>query len=204
MSPSAAVDSTRDRIVGAAKAEFARYGIAGARVDRIAKNAKTGKERVYAYFRSKENLYRYIAAEELAAIAEATQMDPTDLPGYAGRIHDYFVAHRANYRLMKWGRLEFGGGGPGDPTRETIARKTEQLRYAQRAGHLDSEWDPRDILVFVDQLATAWIDQTDLTASIGSAAEGAEFLAARRAAIVAAVERLFPAANASGGWRADS
>ncbi|WP_433602375.1 TetR family transcriptional regulator [Nocardia sp. CA-135953] len=198
MSPSVAVDSTRDRIAGAAKAEFARYGIAGARVDRIAKTAKTSKERVYAYFRSKENLYQHIAAEELAAIEEATQMDPADLPGFAGQIHDYFLAHPDNHRLMKWGQLEFGGGGPGDPTRVAMARKTEQLRRAQRDGHLDPAWDPIDILVFVNQLATAWVDQPDLADSAGPAAERAEFLAARRAAIVGAVERLFPAANASG------
>lgn len=82
----------RDRIVEAATAEFARYGIAGARIDRIAKSARTSKERVYAYFRSKEQLYGFIAARELDAVAEATQMDPADLPGYAGRVHDYFVA----------------------------------------------------------------------------------------------------------------
>ncbi|WP_373310185.1 helix-turn-helix domain-containing protein, partial [Streptomyces purpurascens] len=43
-------------MLAAAMEEFAGHGIAGARVDRIAKLAKTSKERVYAYFRSKDAL----------------------------------------------------------------------------------------------------------------------------------------------------
>ncbi|MET7322823.1 TetR family transcriptional regulator, partial [Streptomyces sp. NPDC005549] len=75
--PAAAVGGdTRERILTAAMAEFARHGIAGARVDRIAKLARTSKERVYAYFRGKEALYAAVAAREYLVIAEATQMDP--------------------------------------------------------------------------------------------------------------------------------
>ncbi|WP_433562963.1 TetR family transcriptional regulator [Nocardia sp. CA-151230] len=181
-------DSTRDRIVEAAKAEFARHGIAGARIDRIAKSAKTSKERVYAYFRGKEELYRFVAARELDAVAEATRMDPTDLPGYAGRVHDYFTSHPDNLRLMRWGQLEFADNAPDDATHDIVSRKTAQLRRAQQDGHLDRSWDPLDILMFVNQLAMAWADQPDLATG-----ERDAFLAARRAAIITAVERLFPA-----------
>jgi AcrR family transcriptional regulator len=190
VTPSSRADSTRDRIVVAATAEFARHGIAGARIDRIAKSARTSKERVYAYFRSKEELYGFVAARELDAVAEATQMDPADLPGYAGRVHDYFVANPDNLRLMRWGQLEFAGTGIDDATRDTVSRKTEKLRRAQQEGLLDPSWDPLDILVFVNQLTTAWAEQPGLT-SIGSGSRD-QFLADRRAAIVAAVERLFP------------
>ncbi|MFE3060441.1 TetR family transcriptional regulator [Nocardia sp. NPDC059239] len=190
-SPSRA-NSTRDRIVVAAKSEFSRHGIAGARVDRIAATAKTGKERVYAYFRSKQDLYRFVAAQELDAVAEATRMDPTDLPGYAGRVHDYFTAHPDNLRLMQWGQLEFAGDGPDDATRDTMTRKTEQLRRAQRDGHLDPTWDPADILMFVNQLAMSWAGHPSLTRPATPAGQE-QFTADRRAAIVAAVGRLFPA-----------
>lgn len=195
MASSSRPDSTRDRILAAAKTEFSRHGIAGARVDRIAVAAKTSKERVYAYFRGKENLYRFIVAEELAAIAEATHMDPADLPGYAGRVHDYFTSHPDNYRLMQWGRLEFTG--PDDATTETVRRKTEQLRKAQQAGQLDPSWDPLDILIFVNQLATAWSEQSGRADALGESARAAE-QAKRRAAIVAAVERLFPSTRTDG------
>lgn len=196
MAASTRVGSTGDRVVAAATAEFARYGIAGARIDRIAKAAKTSKERVYAYFRSKEALYRHVAARELAAVAEATHMDPTDLPVYAGRVHDYFVRHPERQRLMMWGQLELPPGGtpPDDPFQQSVRHKIEQLRKAQEAGQLDPAWDPADILVFVSQIATSWAIQTDL-APTGE--ERDAFMAARRAAIVAAVQRLFPSLAAS-------
>ncbi|MFE0672260.1 TetR family transcriptional regulator [Streptomyces sp. NPDC058867] len=197
MTPSTGADSARDRIVTAATAEFSRHGIAGARIERIAKSARTSKERLYAYFRSKEDLYATVAAHELTAVAEATRLDPTDLPGYAGRVHDYFTAHPERLRLMNWGRLELGDGrpaAPDDPIRATVRHKTEQLRKAQTAGHLDPAWDPADILVFVNQLAMSWAGQTDLVP--GDEIERARFLSARRAAIVTAVQRLFPAMTA--------
>ena len=185
--------STSDRIVAAATAEFARYGIAGARVERIAKTARTSKERVYAYFRSKEALYRHVAARELAAVAEATHMVPADLPAYAGRVHDYFTRHPERQRLMMWGQLELlpGETPAGDPFQQSVRDKIEQLRKAQEAGQLDAAWDPADILVFVSQIAMSWAAQPGLTPAGG---QHDAFLAERRAAIVAAVQRLFPAA----------
>ncbi|MER5755224.1 TetR family transcriptional regulator [Streptomyces sp. NPDC002088] len=192
MTSSTGADSTRDRIVAAARAEFSRYGIAGARIDRIAKAAKTSKERLYVYFRSKEALYRFVAEQEMAAVAEATRLDPTDLPEYAGRVHDYFLRHPDGFRLMHWGRLEFAGSAADAATGETVRRKVEQLRKAQEAGYLDPAWEPIDILVFVNQIAMAWPGQLDLV----DAADGQvrdPSLPARRAAVVAAVQRLFPA-----------
>ncbi|WP_329438225.1 TetR family transcriptional regulator [Streptomyces canus] len=193
MSSSTRADSVRDRIVSAAKAEFSQHGIAGARIDRIAKAARTSKERVYAYFSSKVALYRFVSAQELAAVTEATRMDPTDLPRYAGRLHDYFTDHPDRFRLISWGQLELDAGDslPHDSFRESVAHKVEQLREAQEASRLDADWDPVDILVFVHQIATAWAAQPDL---LPPNDEGrATFLAARRAAIITAVERLFPA-----------
>lgn len=194
MAAPARTDSTGDRIIAAATAEFARYGIAGARVERIAKAAKTSKERVYAYFRSKEELYRYVAARELAAIADATRMDPADLPAYAGRVHDYFTRHPERLRLMTWGQMDLPAGQPraDDPIQDSVRHKVEQLRKAQAAGQLDSGWDPMDILVFVNRLAMSWASQHDLLPADSDDRD--TFMAARRSAIVAAVQRLFPAA----------
>lgn len=193
--PSTAADSTRDRIVAAATAEFSRYGIAGARIERIAKAARTSKERVYAHFRSKEALYQFVAKQELAAVAEATRLDPSDLPEYAGRIHDYFLAHPDRLRLMSWGRLELADAAtPDDPTGAMIRHKVGQLSAAQEAGLLDPAWDPIDILVFVNQIATAWPGQLDLAEAAADQVRDPS-TAARRAAVVTAVGRLFPAAG---------
>ncbi|GAA1249084.1 MULTISPECIES: TetR family transcriptional regulator [Streptomyces] len=189
-------DSARERILAAALAEFSRHGIAGARVDRIAKAARTSKERFYAYFGSKEELYRHVSAQELAAVAEATRLDPVDLPAYAGRIHDYFLDHPEHFRLLRWGQLELDANGDGadDAVRQSVAGKVEQLRRAQAVGQLDTAWEPIDILVVVNQIAMAWASQPDLLPPDHD--EQAGFLAARRAAVVSAVGRLFPAHTA--------
>jgi AcrR family transcriptional regulator len=178
-------------------AEFARYGIAGARVDRIAKSAKTSKERVYAYFRGKEALYRFVAEQVLAATIEATRMDATDLPEYAGRVHDYFVKHPDRLRLISWGRMECAATAASsyDPTHITVYHKVEQLRAAQEAGQLDPSWDPIDILVLVNKIAMSWAGQLDLVQAAADQVRDPS-LAARRAAVVTAVQRLFPATTA--------
>ncbi|MGQ4389160.1 TetR family transcriptional regulator [Streptomyces sp. SAS_270] len=188
-------DSTRERIVAAATDEFARHGIAGARVDRIAKQARTSKERVYAYFRGKEALYAYVSLLEMARVAQATPMDPADLPGYAGRLYDHFTITRPDHhRLITWGRLELAGtaaSSSADTVRDTIAGKIGQLRDAQRAGRLDPAWDPVDILALVNQIATTWAAQTEIGAVAAEHATDPS-PAARRVAVVTAVERLFP------------
>lgn len=186
-------DSTRDRIVAAATAEFALHGIAGARVERIAKAARTSKERVYAHFGSKDELYRFIAGRELMAMSEAVPMDPADLPGYAVRVHDHAMEHPERLRLMKWGQLELlsDPASVDDPFDAVVAKKIEQLRQAQTDGVLDASWDPTDILVFVSQLATSAVDPGSST----DREQRTAFLAARRDAIQRAVRRLFPAST---------
>ena len=51
-------DATRARILAAAKVEFARKGLGGARVDDIALRAKANKRMLYHYFGNKEELFR--------------------------------------------------------------------------------------------------------------------------------------------------
>ena len=50
-------ERTRHKILSAATEEFARYGLGGARVDRIAARAGANKRMLYYYFRDKDNLF---------------------------------------------------------------------------------------------------------------------------------------------------
>jgi len=50
-------ERTRQKILDAATEEFARYGLGGARVDRIAVRAGANKRMLYYYFRDKDNLF---------------------------------------------------------------------------------------------------------------------------------------------------
>lgn len=62
---------TRARILGAATQEFARHGLGGARVDRIAKRAGANKRMLYYYFGDKEKLFLAALEERYAHIRKA-------------------------------------------------------------------------------------------------------------------------------------
>ena len=51
---------TRERIIFAAKKEFAEKGFDGARMGAIAKRAKANQALIHYYFDNKENLYKEI------------------------------------------------------------------------------------------------------------------------------------------------
>jgi len=61
--PTQADASTREKILSAALAEFAQYGLAGARVDRIAERAGVNKAMIYYHFSSKAALHKEIVDE---------------------------------------------------------------------------------------------------------------------------------------------
>jgi len=54
---------TKDKILNAAIDEFSRYGLDGARIDRIAKRARVNKAMIYYHFSGKEALYAHILQE---------------------------------------------------------------------------------------------------------------------------------------------
>lgn len=64
-------NATRARILAAAKAEFARKGLGGARVDDIAARAKANKRMLYHYFGNKEELFRITLEDAYSGIREA-------------------------------------------------------------------------------------------------------------------------------------
>ena len=58
---------SRERVVAAARREFAAHGFAGASVDRIAATARLNKAMIYYHFRSKAALYREILRDMFGA-----------------------------------------------------------------------------------------------------------------------------------------
>ena len=72
-------ESTLEKIRGAAVKEFARYGLDGARVDRIAQQAGINKAMIYYHYRGKEDLYENLFLEIVTQIRKkVTGMFPVD------------------------------------------------------------------------------------------------------------------------------
>jgi AcrR family transcriptional regulator len=63
-------DDTKRRILAAAKVEFARKGLGGARVDDIAARAKANKRMMYHYFGNKDDLFRHVVEDAYAEFRE--------------------------------------------------------------------------------------------------------------------------------------
>ena len=61
----------QERILKAATAEFARHGLGGARVDRIAARAGANKRMLYYYFGNKEDLFLAVMEASYARIRRA-------------------------------------------------------------------------------------------------------------------------------------
>jgi len=74
-------DDTKRRILAAAKAEFAKKGLGGARVDDIAARAKANKRMMYHYFGNKDDLFAHVVEDAYAEFREreaALELDALD------------------------------------------------------------------------------------------------------------------------------
>src|ERR1700757_4542060 len=103
--PERDAEATRQRLIEAAWAEFAEYGIAGARVDRIAANAHANKAQIYHYFGSKDQLFDAVWENLVAQIVAATPFDVRALPDFAARLSHTFAERPELVRLITWQRL---------------------------------------------------------------------------------------------------
>ncbi|WP_406503134.1 TetR/AcrR family transcriptional regulator [Streptomyces sp. NBC_00212] len=136
--------ATKERILAAAAAEFAQHGVAGARVDRIATQAKANKRAIYEYFGDKNKLFAAVLEHLMADLAQAIPPGDEDLPAYAERLFDYHRAHPEALRLLMWEALELGDQPvPGEETR--TRHYEDKIRAAQTA---TSDGEARDRLFF--------------------------------------------------------
>ncbi|MFF2024223.1 TetR family transcriptional regulator [Streptomyces sp. NPDC058171] len=181
-------EATKTRILRAATDEFAAHGIAGARVDRIAKAASANKNLIYVYFCSKDRLFDAVYDAHVTHGLHTVAFTADDLPGYAGRLFDYGQEHPEVIRLAVWHRLERGDGP--DPAAAAPTRDAElaALAAVQRDGGIGAAFSPTALLTLVQGLALAW-NPSNAT-GMPAAAIAAESTDERRRSIVEAVRRL--------------
>ncbi|MBN9620531.1 MAG: TetR family transcriptional regulator, partial [Actinobacteria bacterium] len=122
-------DQTKRKLLDAAILEFAEQGVSGARVDRIAERSGVNKRMIYAYFGNKEGLFEAVIGHSLENLLDAVPIQTDDLPGYAGQLFDYLIAHPERRRLALWRLLERPAATPAE-TRST-KRKVAALTRAR-------------------------------------------------------------------------
>ncbi|WP_354698095.1 HTH-type transcriptional repressor [Paraconexibacter sp. AEG42_29] len=148
---------SKQQLLDAATAEFAAYGIAGARVDRIAASAGVNKAQMYGWFGSKDGLFDAVFAQHLHRIVDVVPFTPLDLPGYAVALYDSYLTDPELVRLASWSRLErvpvgdllSAHAGLADPKLAAIAR-------AQAAGRIVGGIRPDEVYALIIALAGTW------------------------------------------------
>ncbi|TVT62179.1 TetR/AcrR family transcriptional regulator [Amycolatopsis rhizosphaerae] len=150
-------EATRRRLLEAARDEFAAYGIAGSRVDRIAAAARSNKAQIYHYFGSKDGLFDAVFDAMCRETVDAVPIDAGNLPEYAGRLFDSYQQRPWVQRIATWYRLE--RAGTGDLNRMVLASNEAKVRAvadAQAKGILPRRF-PADVLLgLVIHLSGFW------------------------------------------------
>ncbi|MEU6182869.1 TetR family transcriptional regulator [Streptomyces coeruleorubidus] len=151
-------EATKARILQAATEEFAAYGIAGARVDRIAKAASANKNLIYVYFCNKDGLFDAVFDAHVGRGLDMVPFTPDDLPDYAGRLFDFYQKHPEVLRLATWHRLERGTAVERDPSvaEPTRNNKLASLEAVRKDQVGTSGFAPATLLTLVLAIASAW------------------------------------------------
>ena len=148
-------DATKERILEAAMAEFSAYGVAGARVDRIARTAGCNKNLIYVYFENKETLFTTVLEKHLSRVYSDMVATPADLAGQAGRVFDFAMANPDLMRLMAWSNLEEQATEPAARAAVQNA-KVAGIAAAQADGKVNPDLPADFLLTAVMTLATAY------------------------------------------------
>jgi AcrR family transcriptional regulator len=167
--------ATRARILAAAVTEFAQHGLAGGRIERIARASGSNVRMIYAYFTDKDGLFDAALTSALTTLAEQVPPRHDDLPRWAGELFDHHQRDPAALRLSMWAQLE----------RPSAAAEPMQSYLHKTAVVADSQ------LIYA--ITQAWyLTPIGLLASDGSDPRSPERIAAHRSAVVAAAARFTP------------
>lgn len=182
--------ATRARILAAAVQEFAAYGLAGGRIDRIARAAAANPRMIYVHFGNKERLFDGVVDHVLGALGVEVPMTEDNLPDFAGRRFDQLQARPEAIRINLWRFLERPQAGPDDT--ELYSAKVTNLSRSRSAADAGSPpVAAADLLILVANMAAAWVSTSpDLLAADGADPRDPQRLARHRAALVDAVSAL--------------
>lgn len=187
-------EGTKRKIVDAATVCFAATGPAGTTVESVAKLAKVNKERIYAYYGSKDALFAHVLREQVTTATAAVPVPSTgavDVGEYAGRLFDYLAEQPYLIRLLQWEALTMPDTVPDEAQRRDLyAERTAELAEGQAAGVLTTEIAPDLLNVLILGVTGYWSMLPQVARMVTGSNGGQPELARRRAAVVEAARRL--------------
>jgi TetR/AcrR family transcriptional regulator len=154
--------ASRAAILRAAAEEFAEHGIAGARTEAIAREARVNKALLYYYFKDKETLYGAVLDHAFSGLkATVFRVLDSDLPArekimtYAGTYFDFIASNQVYPRLMQREMMRAREGH--SPHIEMLVKNYFQPIYARvgellRKGIAEGEFRKIDPVHFIPSM----------------------------------------------------
>lgn len=147
----------RERILEAAHHEFAARGFAGARIDTIAREAEASKERLYAHFATKRDLFDAALGASIDRWLDAVPFDARNLPTWARDLYLHLATNPEDARLLLWGQIEGSTlSSPGVVNHEQLEERRAGVREAQAEGLLGADWQVDELLTMTFGLVLGW------------------------------------------------
>ncbi|WP_432827604.1 TetR family transcriptional regulator [Dactylosporangium sp. CA-092794] len=177
-------ETKRRLLLEAALEEFAESGVAGARIDRIARRAGISAGLIYSFYDNKDSLFEAVHDLIVEQTVATVPIDADSLPEYAAGLHDAAGAHPVVPRFLTWYRLERGAAATTRAsTAAAMREKVEAIAAAQLRGTVSARYTPAQTLALVLAVANMWHSQAGESVDLVPAAD-------RRATVVDAVRRL--------------
>lgn len=147
-------EQTRRKLLTAATEQFAAAGLAGARVDAIARAAGVNKERIYQYFGDKAGLFSAVLEAEVEGLLDGiaiTGEGADALGDLAEQLYDRTADRPHVVRLLAWESLELAKPVSPEVRAAGCAKLVSALAVALRE---HDEADAAQTLLSVIALAT--------------------------------------------------
>jgi AcrR family transcriptional regulator len=171
-------ERTRARILEAARVEFARRGLGGARVDQITARAGSNKRMIYYYFGNKEALFLAALESAYAHIREAEQslklidLDPAEGMRRLVRFTwEYYLAHPEFITLLNSENLHRARHLKRSKEIRAlhsplVAMLETLLRRGQRAGEFRRGVDPVQLYISIAALGYFYLSNNHTLSTI--------------------------------------
>lgn len=179
-------EATKALLLLAATEEFAEYGLAGARIDRIADLAGANKRLIYVYFGDKDRLFDAVVADQAQAVVKAVPLTDGDLVTFAATRFDYVLANPSTRRIAIWRAFE--RAEPTDAEVDSYRQRLDAVTTAQREGRLRADIPAADLFAIVLRMTESWLSAPQaLRAAATDEPMSADRLSRHRTALLAAV-----------------
>lgn len=149
-------EAKRQLLFDAALAEFAEFGLAGARIDRLAKRAGVSAGLVYSFYKGKDELFDAVFDMIVDTTVATVPLDADRLPEYAAQLYDVGLAHPEVMRFLMWYHLLRGESAQRVSVADSMRAKVEAIKQAQQRGTVTSAQPATHILALVLTVANMW------------------------------------------------